>query len=133
MGMTRKWQVHCRTSTRPLANGTILVLWTAVCGMGVVKHRPDSILHCSTVTSIGSDGFAIITSQQFYHLVCEPPLPPSSSHSLPSLSQTSPRPSLLVPYLFFFAHAPHIHTSHKVGPNIEQLIIEKLECLGVTI
>ena len=28
------------------------------CGLGVVKHRPDSILHCSTVTGVGSDGFA---------------------------------------------------------------------------
>ena len=53
-----------------------LVLWTAVCGLRVVKHCPDIILYCRTVTGVGSDGFAIITSQQFYRLVCEPPLSP---------------------------------------------------------
>ena len=34
------------------------------CGQGVVKHYPDSILHCRTVTSVGSDNFATITCQQ---------------------------------------------------------------------
>ena len=78
------------------------------CGLGVVKHRPDSILRCRTVTGVRSDGFAIIISQPFYHLVCDTPLPPHP-HTLSPLIHKPLLPSLLVPYTFFFAHAPHIH------------------------
>ena len=52
----------------------------------MVKNLPGSILHCRTDTGAGSDGFAIITSQKFYRLVCDLSLPPHP-HTLSLLIQ----------------------------------------------
>ena len=56
--------------SRPLATGAILVLRT---GSGKKTSQAAS---CIAAQTPGSDGFAIITSQQFYCLVCDPPLLP---------------------------------------------------------
>ena len=74
---------------------------------------------------LGSDGLAIITSQQYYHLVSDPPLP-SHSHMLSTLIH-----KLLLCLLSywhthsFFAQSPHIHacspgcTNHRATDHWE--------------
>ena len=117
---------------RPL-NREILVLCTAICGLRVVKHCPDSILHCRTVTGVGSNGLATITSQQFNCPVCERPFPHILTHSPLPFTNFSFAFSLSAVPIVFLHMPPTFMLAYQVGRTIGQLITEKLECLGVTI
>ena len=80
----------------------------------MLKKLPGSILHCRTDTAAGSDGFAIIMSQQFIVLSVICPFHLILTRS-PLSFTTSPLPSLSVLYPFFFAHAHTFMLAHQVG------------------